>query len=1154
MNQFLPPIECISCCSQYISVITSSASNELFLLIYRWKEDDISNCIMSATGKPTFSAMSTMDEAILKESIGQRESRSRSSLKKLIMLDTHSEILEDSDILTVMIAINNLQSQKCETNTSVLKSWQLRISHNQHIINVDRLQYRDSSIHRIIDCIVIHKSNCILTSCESKSHITFRDSSLNLINEICYNTSNDNVMQFNSPPSILTLLNSTMVCLVLDPSQILIFCTERLVLLLQFNLSNSSISSVSSDSVVSVLAIDTGGTEGGSNESNIKINNRYSKSLPPMYSIIFGTSDGKLRLFKIMSVGSDSVWTHNDCGCIDIVKDLRFQQGDNVHVHTAPSSQISPDRFKLPNKKTTGATSSPNVQTPAVSISLNPLKVKHEKTSVPIAMCYEDGRQRMNGMNASEEVSASADTTGIVYLVTSSSLIAIDFETFKIKNSWALATKDHSLSSVFCASISTFNMELRSPSQKKIFSPDFKITNFINAGILNAFDRLGMKCCIANSLINNIVTKENSAKKSSDIVSYQDVDKLISNHDVYRNANDRSYISPEQKRISQSYGKNNLQSFSNDSNIQNMSESLENISIVSPNNENQHIVDRLSLDASASLSLFLTADTVIDECSPLASELAVPPTPLTQRGASALATPLSKGSWESPSKDKQGKIQDLPVTFHSRIKSSGYGQTPQDSYAKKKANVQKLQQKLNKTLEKEKLARSMSAPRTTAIRVADNSGGPSSAAQRPALSREKTKNELLLLRTTKGPIVGARIRSYPTDCQPMTLHQNHNQFSLGVPIQKVTFNEDASLMGFVASDASVSVLKMPVNRNKGDGFFYMGHDARLTDLCFSHHEKNMLITSSVDGTARIWKGAKVDTSAVLFTHFKHQPSGGFVGAMTSTTGGDTFSSQSQSVKSSKSSERNKPFGQEVLFSKFYYMDKFAVLGLKSSVLLYIYKPEASDAKNDIKRLQSAGKYQQVYSWNTSSSSQLGAAGNITALACINSVHSPVLFAASSDRKLHVLDAATGKFSRQIDSPHERSIHCIALPQPSMHIQVSRDAYNIFATSAIDGVITLWDLRAPRCMSRFSSHVNRRESIQVSFSPCLRWLGTGSEDKTARIIDLRGGKEIIKLIGHKDVVTDVVFNPLFPQLATCSYDGTVRYYIDPLADEQSFIGI
>jgi WD40 repeat protein len=40
------------------------------------------------------------------------------------------------------------------------------------------------------------------------------------------------------------------------------------------------------------------------------------------------------------------------------------------------------------------------------------------------------------------------------------------------------------------------------------------------------------------------------------------------------------------------------------------------------------------------------------------------------------------------------------------------------------------------------------------------------------------------------------------------------------------------------------------------------------------------------------------------------------------------------------------------------------------------------------------------------------------------------------------------------------------------------------------------------------------------------------------------KDLIKLVGHKDVVSGVFFNPLAAQIATCSYDGSIKFYVDP----------
>jgi WD40 repeat protein len=34
-------------------------------------------------------------------------------------------------------------------------------------------------------------------------------------------------------------------------------------------------------------------------------------------------------------------------------------------------------------------------------------------------------------------------------------------------------------------------------------------------------------------------------------------------------------------------------------------------------------------------------------------------------------------------------------------------------------------------------------------------------------------------------------------------------------------------------------------------------------------------------------------------------------------------------------------------------------------------------------------------------------------------------------------------------------------------------------------------------------------------------------------------------GHEDVVSAVAFNPVYPQLATSSYDGSVRFYTEEI---------
>jgi hypothetical protein len=71
------------------------------------------------------------------------------------------------------------------------------------------------------------------------------------------------------------------------------------------------------------------------------------------------------------------------------------------------------------------------------------------------------------------------------------------------------------------------------------------------------------------------------------------------------------------------------------------------------------------------------------------------------------------------------------------------------------------------------------------------------------------------------------------------------------------------------------------------------------------------------------------------------------------------------------------------------------------------------------------------------------------------------------------------------------------------------------------------------------------SMAVSFSPCLRYLGVGSEDKQAYLYDMRQG-----VVAHKvgrgavtEAVTGVAWNPLHPQMALSCLDGKVHFFSD-----------
>jgi hypothetical protein len=153
----------------------------------------------------------------------------------------------------------------------------------------------------------------------------------------------------------------------------------------------------------------------------------------------------------------------------------------------------------------------------------------------------------------------------------------------------------------------------------------------------------------------------------------------------------------------------------------------------------------------------------------------------------------AKGSWEAPLKNKQGQIVNQAVTFHTKIKSSGYGQKSNDLF-QRKLDLKRQQQQKQK-------ARSSSAPRLRAGNTSQS--GPST----------NTENR------------GPRIRLYPMDCEATTTHQSHWDFpdpvstssapnivasrEVGSPIFHLAYSSDATRLAVGSQNPVLICLKLP---------------------------------------------------------------------------------------------------------------------------------------------------------------------------------------------------------------------------------------------------------------------------------------------------------------------------------------------------------
>jgi len=227
---------------------------------------------------------------------------------------------------------------------------------------------------------------------------------------------------------------------------------------------------------------------------------------------------------------------------------------------------------------------------------------------------------------------------------------------------------------------------------------------------------------------------------------------------------------------------------------------------------------------------------------------------------------------------------------------------------------------------------------------------------------------------------------YPLDSTPPVAHQKQLEWSsssgdsTAYPIRSLAYSNDGSFLGSASNESAVIVMRL--NSGKPSVTSYMGHDGRITSVSFSHgkskEQGHFILSSSVDGTVRVWQQGRVDHSALVLSH---------------TYGGISHGSS----RMTKSSDRNRPFGGEIPVARFFYMDKFILLAVNSNVNLYTYKLNPSPVKESgLKSMYTEGQYKRAHQWSL----PLQTVGTFS---CINSANSHLILAAGSDRSIFTLD-------------------------------------------------------------------------------------------------------------------------------------------------------
>ena len=236
------------------------------------------------------------------------------------------------------------------------------------------------------------------------------------------------------------------------------------------------------------------------------------------------------------------------------------------------------------------------------------------------------------------------------------------------------------------------------------------------------------------------------------------------------------------------------------------------------------------------------------------------------------------------------------------------------------------------------------------------------------------------------------------------------------------------------------------------------------------------------------------------------------------------------------------FPDEASNAQFFGQDRFALFSCKGCITLNHTKFHRTD--NNAKGIQ-----EPCRSW--------AFAGNVLALHSVNQSMSDLIAVSSSDRTIRIIDVATEKVSWKVrDKTGNKSAHSIAFPNTSASAYLPLEAYNLIAAGSVSegGLITLFDLRTSKVVFNFAEHINRKDKCSIQFSPCMRYIATGNEaEGGALLYDIRraGFHQTIKIDAKERCgrpfldgsITQVAFNPIYPQLVTGSLNGKLRFYTE-----------
>ncbi|CAG9578450.1 conserved hypothetical protein [Leishmania major strain Friedlin] len=322
------------------------------------------------------------------------------------------------------------------------------------------------------------------------------------------------------------------------------------------------------------------------------------------------------------------------------------------------------------------------------------------------------------------------------------------------------------------------------------------------------------------------------------------------------------------------------------------------------------------------------------------------------------------------------------------------------------------------------------------------------------------------------------------------------------------------------ADSRIRQLHFPIARTRGTdgvaGRILAGHAAAVTAIDANLSRQHPLILSAgAEGCLRLWSPGARDTPLAECT----------VGC------------------SGAKLARPAP-GKPIVAAQFFYLDKLLLSCAADALELRrnvggICSSLATAAPSSTSEADKVLSQAPLYRFS------VGTGHSITSATAVNHFASNLIFLATSEKEVQVLDVAANTVLWREGTTHTRGIYRVATGRTSRYAAADVDsgAAHLFMSASLDSTAALWDVRIAKPVQLFTQHSNTGiPSLALEVAPGIGVVAVASQDNAVYMYDLRGGcggVALDVLRGFDSYVTSLAWHPLRPFLVAGLASGDVH---------------